>query len=61
MILSALINYWCIYLYHKYKVEYIELKIGKVVLIRVIIDKKIINIVLKTEIGQFFWDNIFYK
>ena len=61
MILSALINYWCIYLYHKYKVEDIELKIGKVVLIRVIIDKKIINIVLESEISQFFWDNIFYK
>ena len=45
MVLSAPINYWCIYLYHKYKVEYIELEAAKVVSIRVIIDKKILLLV----------------
>jgi len=35
MVLSALINYWCILLYHKCKIEYIELEVVKV-LIRVI-------------------------
>ena len=38
--LSALINYWCILLYHKCKIEYIELGVVKVVLISVIIEKK---------------------
>jgi len=40
MVLSVLINYWCILLYHKYKVEYTELRVVKVVLIGVIIGKK---------------------
>jgi len=40
MVLSALINYWCILLYHKCKVEYIELEVVKVVLNSVIIGKK---------------------
>jgi len=39
-------------------VEYIELKMMKVVLIRVIKKKKVINIVLKSEMTQLFW-NIF--
>jgi len=38
--LSALINYWCILLYHKCKVEYIELGVVKVVLISFIIENK---------------------
>jgi len=33
----------------------------KVILIRVIIEKKIINFVLKSEMSQFFWDNIFMQ
>jgi len=58
---ECLINYWCILLYHKCKVEYIELGVVKVILISVIIGKKkVINIVLKSEIGQFLWDNIFF-
>jgi hypothetical protein len=40
MVLSALFKYWCIYHYHKCKVEYIEFGVMKVVLIRVIIGKK---------------------
>jgi len=32
----------------------------KVVIISVIIRKKVINIVLKSEMSQFFWDNIFF-
>jgi len=40
MVLSVLVKYWCIYHYHKYKVEYIELRVIKVVLIKVIIEKK---------------------
>jgi len=33
----------------------------KVVLIRVIIEKIIINVVLKSEMGQYFCDNIFLQ
>jgi len=40
IVLSALIKYWCIFHYHKCKVEYIELGMMKVVLIRVIKGKK---------------------
>jgi len=40
MVLSVLVKYWCIYHYHKCKVEYIELRLMKVVLIRVIIGKE---------------------
>jgi len=40
MVLSVFVNYWCILLSHNYKVEYIELGVVKVVLIRVIIRKK---------------------
>jgi len=54
MVLSVLVNCWCIILYHKCKVEYIELGVVKVVLINVIIEKKVINIVLKCEMDQFF-------
>jgi len=32
MILRALVNYWCIYHYRKCKVEYIELRVMKVIL-----------------------------
>jgi len=39
MILSG-IKYWCILHYYKCKVEYIELGLMKVVLIRVIKEKK---------------------
>jgi len=39
MVLSAFINYWCIFLYHKCKVEYIELRVMKVVLISVKLEK----------------------
>ena len=60
MILSAFVMYWCILLYHKCKIEYIELRVMKIILIRVIIEKKTINIVLEGEMGQFFWDNIFF-
>jgi len=40
MVLNVLIKYWCILQYHKCKVEYIELRVMKVVLIRVIKGKK---------------------
>jgi len=40
MVLSVLVKYWCILHYHKCKVEYIELGVMKVVLIRVIKGKK---------------------
>ena len=40
MVLSVFDKYWCILLYHKYKVKYIKLGVVKVVLIRVIIKKK---------------------
>jgi len=36
---SALVKYWCIIQYHKCKVEYIELCVMKVILIRVIKEK----------------------
>jgi len=38
--LSAFVKYWCILHHHKCKVEYIELEVMKVVLIRVIFGKK---------------------
>jgi len=40
MVLSAFVKYRWILHYHKYKVEYIELGMMKVVLIRVIKEKK---------------------
>jgi len=40
MVLSVLVKYWCILHYHKCKVEYIELGVMKVVLIRVVKRKK---------------------
>jgi len=40
MVLSVLVKYWCILHYHKCKVEYIELRVMKVVLIRVVKRKK---------------------
>jgi hypothetical protein len=40
MVLSVLVKYWCIYHYYKSKGEYIELRVMKVVLIRVVIGKK---------------------
>jgi len=39
-IVERLVKYWCIPHYHKCKVEYIELGVMKVVLIRVIIEEK---------------------
>jgi len=39
MVLNALVKYFCILHYHKYKVEYIEFGVMKVVLIRVIKEK----------------------
>jgi len=36
---KCFVKYWCIPLYHKCKVEYIELEVMKVVLIKVIIEK----------------------
>jgi len=39
MILNALVKYLCIYHHHKCKVKYIELRMMKVILIRVIIEK----------------------
>jgi len=41
-------------------VEYIELRVMEVVLIRVIKGKKLINIVLKSEMTQLFWDTFFF-
>jgi len=40
IVLSAFVKYWCILHYHKCKVEYIELEMMKVILIRVIKGKK---------------------
>jgi len=40
MVLSAFLKYWWILHYHKYKVKYIELRMMKVLLIRVIKGKK---------------------
>jgi len=40
MVLSVLVKYWCIFHYHNCKVEYIELGVMKVLLIRVIKRKK---------------------
>jgi hypothetical protein len=54
VVLSALVKYWC-------KVEYIELRMMKVVLIRVIKGKIESNIVLRIEMTQLFWDIFFYK
>jgi len=53
MVLSVLVKYWCILHCHKCKVKYIELGVMKVVLIRVI-KKKVINVVLKSEMVQLF-------
>jgi len=36
MVLSVLVKYWCIFYCHKCKVEYIELGVMKIVLIKVI-------------------------
>jgi len=58
MVLSAFVKYWCILLYHKCKVEYIELGMMKIILIIVLI-KKIIIVVLKSKMGQqYSWENI---
>jgi len=54
MVLNALVKYWCILHYHKCKVEYIKLEVVRVILIRVVKRKKIINIVLKNEMTQLF-------
>jgi len=32
--------YWCIFLYHKCKIEYIELTVMKIILIKINIEKK---------------------
>jgi len=40
MVLSVLVKYWCIFDCHKCKVKYIELRVMKVVLIKVIKGKK---------------------
>jgi len=48
IVLCALIKHWCIYHYHKYKIEYIELRVIKIILTWIII-KKIINIILKID------------
>jgi len=40
MVLSVFVKYWCIHHYHKCKVEYIELGMIKIVLIRVYSWKK---------------------
>jgi len=40
MVLSFLVKYWCILHYHKCKVEYIEVRAIKVILIRVIKGEK---------------------
>jgi len=56
MVLSVLVKYWCIFYCHKCKVKCIELEVMKVVLIRVIKEKKVINIVFKSEITQLFCD-----
>jgi len=40
VIVSALVKYLSIYHYHKSKVEYNELRMKKVVLIKIIIGKK---------------------
>jgi hypothetical protein len=54
IVLSVFVKYWCIFLYHKCKVEYIKLEVVKVILIRFKIEKKVINIVWKMK-----WVNIF--
>jgi len=40
IVLSVFVKYWFTHHYYKYKVKYIELRVMKVVLIRVIIEKK---------------------
>jgi len=40
MVLSVFVKDWCILHYHKCKMEYIELKVMKVVLIGVIFEKR---------------------
>jgi len=40
MVLSTLVKYWCILHYRRCKVEYIELRVMKVVLIKVVKGKK---------------------
>jgi len=40
MVLNAFVKYLWILYYHKYKVKYIELRVIKVILIRVIKGKK---------------------
>jgi len=59
MVVSDLVKYWCIHHYHKCKMENIELGVMKEVLIRVYNWKKTINVALKSEMGQLFWDNFF--
>jgi len=53
MVLNTLVKYWYIFYYHKCKIKCIELRVVKLVLIR-IIKEKIINIVLKSEITHLF-------
>jgi len=40
MVLDAFVKYLCILLYHNYKVEFIEMEVMKVILIKIIIEKK---------------------
>jgi len=39
---ERIVKYWCIHSYHKCKLEYIKLRVMKVILIRVIIEKKLL-------------------
>jgi len=40
MILSVFVKHWCILHYHKCKIKYIELRVMKIILIKVIIERK---------------------
>jgi len=60
MVLSDFVKYWCIFHCHKCKMKYIELRMMKVVLIRVIIGKKVINIALKSEMGHSYFRTMFF-
>ena len=63
MILSVFVNYWCIFHYYKCKVKYIELKVMKIILFKVIIKKKI-NILLENEsrviLRQYFLKSFYF-
>jgi len=52
---NSFIKYWFIHHYHKCKIKYIKLRVMKIIVsIKIIIEQKIIDIILKKKISRLF-------